>query len=126
VDGCFRFLLGLSRKLGHIQYFSANRILNHHAWVRAEAGRIVRAYAWADRTVWNQGVKTRAELELGLKCLQYFESPERSLFGAPEILTTNTEKVPLLASRWSLDPASIDERVIDHAVGIAGEPSQLY
>src|SRR5262249_7227603 len=73
VDACFRFLLDLSRKLGQVQFFGANRVLGHHAWVRVEAGRVVRAYAWAGRTVWNQGIKTRAELELGLKCFHYFE-----------------------------------------------------
>lgn len=125
VDTTFRFLLELSRKLGHVQYFSANRILGHHAWARAEAGRVVRAYAWAGKTLWNQGVKTRAELELGLKCFQYLETPDRA-FGQSDVLATNTEKVPLLAARWSLDPAAVDERALEQARGIAGEPPRLY
>ena len=29
------------------------------------------AYAWADETLWNQGLKTAAEIELRLKCLTY-------------------------------------------------------
>src|SRR5438128_6883782 len=37
VDACFRFVVDLSRKLGQVQFFSASRILHHHAWVRAEA-----------------------------------------------------------------------------------------
>src|SRR6185436_5927489 len=44
IDLCFRFVLDLSRKLGEVQYFSASRILQAHAWVRAERGRVVRAY----------------------------------------------------------------------------------
>lgn len=126
IDATFRFLLDLSRKLGHVQFFAANRVLGHHAWARVEAGRVVRAYAWAGKTLWNQGVKTRAELELGLKCFRYFEMPERPLFGQSDVIAVNTEKVPLLAARWSLDPAAIDERLFEQSRGIAGEPPRLY
>jgi hypothetical protein len=126
VDACFRFLLDLSRKLGHVQFFAANRVIGHHAWARTEAGRVLRAYAWAGKTLWNQGVKTRAELELGLKCFHYLETPERPLFGQPDVIAVNTEKVPLLAARWSLDPAAIDERLFEQSRGIAGEPPRLY
>lgn len=126
VDACFRFMLDVSRRLGQAQFFQANTALNHHAWASAHAGRIVRAYAWAGRTLWNQGIKTRAELELGLRCFRYFEGPERTIFGAADVLSANTEKIPLLAARWSLDPASIDERVFEHNFGIAGEPSRYY
>jgi hypothetical protein len=126
VDACFRFLLDLSRKLGQVQFYSANSILGHHAWVRAEAGRIVRAYAWAGKTLWNQGAKTPAEIALSLKCFEYFETPEATLFEQPDLISINTEKVSQLAAQWSIDPAAIDERTLDHACGIAGEPPRLY
>ncbi len=122
VDATFHYLLGLSRKLGQVQFFAANRVLGHHAWAVVEAGRVVRAYAWAGQTLWNQGVKTRAELELGLKCFHYFEGPERIAFGQTDVIAMNTEKVPLLAARWSLDPAAIDERLLVKALGIAEAP----
>ena len=38
VDECFRFLTELSRKLGQVQFFQADRILHHHAWARVENG----------------------------------------------------------------------------------------
>lgn len=126
IDACFRCLLELSRKLGRVQLFSAVRALGHHTWARVEAGRVVRAYAWAGETLWNQGVKTRAELELGMKCFQYFESPQTPILGHPDIIAANTEKVPLLAARWSLDPAAVDGRIIERVRGVAGEPSRLY
>ncbi len=53
IDRCFHFLAKLSRTLGEIQFFSANRPVNHHAWVRAESGQVRRAYAWAGETLWN-------------------------------------------------------------------------
>jgi hypothetical protein len=125
VDVCFRFLTSLSQKLGHVQFFKANRVLGHHAWVRVENGRVVRGYAWAGRTLWNQGTPTRAESEFGLKCFQYFESPDQT-FEQSEIAAINVEKVSSLADRWSLDPAHVDENLFEHAYGIAGEPPRLY
>jgi hypothetical protein len=126
VDVCFRFLLDLSRKLGQVHYFNANPVVRHHAWVRAENGRIARAYAWAGQTLWNQGVKTQSEIDLELKCFHYFESPEPSLFGQPDLIPSNVDKVPALAAQWSIDPAAIDEQILDHVCGIAGESRRIY
>ena len=126
VDVCFRFIVQLSRRLGHVQFFQANRISRHHAWVQAEAGRVIRAYAWAGKTLWNQGPKSLAERELGFGCCQYAEETDQVCFGELDIFSINTERVPLLAARWSLDPASIDGRSIEQMSGVAGEPSKLY
>ena len=124
VDRCFHFLLELSRKLGHVQFFSLNRVLNHHAWVQAEQGQILRAYAWAGRTLWNQGEPTRAEVQLGMNCLDYWEQSTSAGFGQDDVAGINTDRVPLLAARWSLDPATIDMRRFKESRGIAGELSR--
>lgn len=121
VDKCFRFLLDLSRKLGHVQFFSIHRAVNHHAWVRAEDGVVQRAYAWAGRTLWNQGRLTRAEIELGLKCYAYGDGEDRIEFGRVDPASVNTERVPLLASHWSLDPTTLDVRALKEHQGIAGK-----
>lgn len=126
VDACFRFVVELSRKLGQVQYFSASRVLHHHAWVKADGGRVLRAYAWAGRTLWQQGKRTTAENELGVKCFEYMEPAERVSFEAPDPVALNVDKVPLLAARWSLDPARIEERVLEAQHGVAGEPSRRY
>lgn len=125
-DACFRFLTGLSRRLGHVQDFCASRVLNHHAWVRAERGRVIRAYAWAGRTVWKQGRRTAAERDLNVQCFDYTDTPEKTFFGEPDVIGANVDKVPLLASRWSLDPARVDERFLENEHGVAGEPSHRY
>jgi hypothetical protein len=123
-DDCFHFLTGLSRKLGHVQFFQAERTLHHHAWVRVENGAVTRAYAWAGETVWNEGHQTPAEKELSMKCFSYGEHPSATSWAAAEWTATNVAKVPLLAARWSLDPARVDERLRNHANGVAGEVSQ--
>jgi hypothetical protein len=120
IDRCFRFVLELSRKLGHVQFFAVNRAVNHHAWVQADQGSVVRAYAWSGRTLWNQGKLTRAEIELGLKCHAYGDGEDRIDYGRPDPAAINTERLPLLAARWSLDPTSIDARVVRDHNGIAG------
>jgi hypothetical protein len=126
VDVCFRFLIELSRRLGQVQFFSATRILHHHAWVKADGGRILRAYAWAGKTLWSQGARTSAESELDLKCFDYFETSEPCCFGQPDVAALNADKIPLLAARWSIDPGRIDARFLRLERGIAGEPSWRY
>lgn len=126
VDVCFRFLLDLSRKVGQVQFFSASRILHYHAWVKADGGRILRAYAWAGRTIWAQGPRTAAERELGLRCFDYLELIEPPSFGQPDVASLNADKVPLLAARWSIDPCRIDTRFLQMERGIAGEPSWRF
>ena len=123
VDVCYRFLTALSRKLGHVQFFSANRIVAHHAWARLEAGRVCRAYAWAGHTVWNQGRLTLTEMDLNLECFGYGESGARVDFAHPDPAAVNTEKVASLAARWSVDPATIDERQLKAGHGIKGDLS---
>jgi hypothetical protein len=125
-DVCFRFLMQLSRRLGQVQYFSASRVLHHHAWVKADSGRIVRAYAWAGKTVWTQGAVTPPEQELDLKCFDYLQTTEPAHFGQPDLAALNVDKVPMLAARWSIDPGRIDARFLRLERGIAGEPSWRY
>jgi hypothetical protein len=43
-----------------------------------------------------------------------------------DAIAANVERVPLLAARWSLDPAAIDEVFLERERGIAGEPPRRY
>lgn len=126
VDATFRFLRELSRKLGQVQFFQADPLLQHHAWVLTESGRIVRAYAWAGATVWNQGVKTDAEIALGVKCFGYAETPVLDDWSAADFIVANVLKVPQIARRWSLDPAEVDFRALTNTPGIAGDCGRHY
>jgi hypothetical protein len=120
VDKLYHFLMRVSRKLGHVQYFHVNRACNHHAWVMVEQGRVFRAYACAGEILWNQGQVTGAERQLALRCFDYGMTID---FSERDILQANTEKLSLLASRWSVDPNSIDESQLKTDQGIAGELS---
>jgi hypothetical protein len=128
VDRCFVFLQQLSRVFNHLQFFSVDRALNHHAWVRVDGGRFRRAYAWAGETLWNQGKPTAAEVELGLKCLEYGEVAFGGAAGSPEGATPNSERIMALAARWSFDPSAVTERTLHAGLGVAGDlaPSQRH
>lgn len=125
VDECYQFLTRLSCQFSQVQFFQADRVLHHHAWARLENGAVIRAYAWAGETVWNQGAKTAAETELSMKCFGYGENPNADSWALVEWTAANVGKVPLLATRWSLDPARINDRVRNYADGIAGESSRV-
>jgi hypothetical protein len=120
VDAAFQFLTRFSRKVGQVQFFQADPVSGNHAWAKLDSGRVTRGYAWAGGTVWNQGIPTAAEAEIGMRCLQYFETVEPA-FDQPDFAAVNVEKIPQLAARWSLDPFSIDERAFTQALGITGE-----
>jgi hypothetical protein len=124
VDKLFRFLMKIAGDLGSIQYFSANRVLNHHAWVRIENNRVYRAYAWTGEAVWNQGERTAAERDLEMKCYAYGDAPLPFPFTARDSHVANTDKVLQLAARWSLDPMAVNSQARKAAFGIAGELSR--
>ena len=120
VDDCFKFLVNLSRKLGEVQFFSRNRAIAHHGWARLEDGNVVRAYAWAGETLWNQGTVTQPERDLKLRCLGYTQRSEVLGLAEREVLAANTERVIRLAAAWSLDPTSVEGPALE-GKGIAGD-----
>ncbi|MEI7729946.1 MAG: hypothetical protein WCO56_10270 [Verrucomicrobiota bacterium] len=124
VDRTYRFLRALSQRVGHLQYFSVNRLAGQHAWAMLDSGQVVRAYAWAEATLWNQGEITKAEHALRLICLPYGETTATSNPKAADSLATNAERVPLLAARWGIDPGVIFAHMGAQRRGIVGELPQ--
>jgi hypothetical protein len=122
IDFCYRFLTELSRKLGHVQFFSVSRVVNYHCWAMVERGQVYRGYGWAGETLWNQGPLTAAERELGLVCFGY--GTEQNPFALREVLTTNSDNINQLAARWSLDPCAFSPAML-HGRGIVGEFTQF-
>ena len=116
VDATFLFLTNLSRKLGHVQFFYAEKFSRHHGWARLDEGCVTRGYAWTGETVWNQGNKTLPEIAVGVKTFNYGEQIATILDAE-----TNFEKVPQLAARWSLDPAEVKLDSARQSIGLAGE-----
>ncbi len=123
VDDCFHFLVRLSRELGQVQFFMADPVLHHHAWIRVEHGMVARAYAWVNETVWNQGRKSLAEIELNINSFGYGEDAGMDDGTMAQSAAANVEKVSALAARWSFDPAAVDGNWQVPAPGVIGESS---
>lgn len=121
VDKLFHFLMKLSRELGVVQFFSADRVFHHHSWIKVDNGSVQRAYAWADETLWNQGDATPAEKALEMKCYAYGEAPLPFPFSARECHAANCDKILQLAARWSIDPMALNSHNLKASLGIAGE-----
>lgn len=109
IDQVFRFLTRLSASLGEVQFFNADRVLGFHAWARVKDGTVQRGYAWAGSTQWNQGWMSLEERLLGLRCRAYGEEVEPPPYGETSAEQQNTERVSLLARRWSVDPVVASE-----------------
>jgi len=124
IDKLYHFLMRTADSLGSVQFFCANRVVNHHAWVRIENNRVYRAYVWACETLWNQGDVTAAERELELKCYSYGDNPLPFPFTARDSHVTNTDKVMQLAARWSVDPLAVNKGSLHAAFGITGDLSR--
>jgi hypothetical protein len=124
VDASYRFLTGLSRVVGEVHCYSADRVLNFHAWSCLRDGRVVRAYAWAGETLWNEGRQTLDERLLGLRCRAYGEEADPVRYGAVPAEQHNTERVILLARRWSIDPVVASETLLQQESSPAGDGAE--
>ena len=120
IDECYKFLTGLSRKLGEVQFFSRHRAVSHHSWARLSDGKVMRAYAWAGETLWNQGPVTAAERDLKMRCLTYTENSDVLGLAERDLLALNTERVVRLAASWSVDPTAVRGSDLE-SKGIAGD-----
>lgn len=113
IDGLYRFLTRVSRAMGEVQFFAADRVLHHHAWAWVRDGSVIRAYAWAGETLWNQGDLSLDERMLGLACRDYGDSREGEGIRGGVAEQQNTDRVALLARRWSLDPGDASAHFLD-------------
>jgi len=123
IDLCFRWVCRLSRIFGEVQLFYTYPVLRYHAWILSKRGKIARAYAWAGRTLWNQGEVTPEEQALGLRCFEYLESPEVLSITDEEALEQNVQRVHALAACWGPDPAEFSCLSLERHCGIVGAPS---
>ena len=124
IDVCFHWLQRLSKDLGTVQLFSIHPALSHHAWAVAQEGSVVRAYAWAGHTLWNQGRPTSAERQLGMTFFPYGEKEESLSSEQKESLVLNSEKVGRLAGAWSIDPLAVVMRLENSKRSVVGNLAQ--
>lgn len=120
----FHFFRRISSALGNVQYFSVNPVVNHHCWVNADQGNILRAYNWNGSTTWNQGPVTRAEKELKMTLLDYGDDMDNDFSNPfspqPDARILNGDKIYQLAGFWGVNPLTIDLSGWQDQEGIRG------
>ena len=116
------FLERLSHQLGEAQYFCTHRDAELHVWARARQGRLVRGYGWLGEkslTLWDEGATTKEERELGVR---FFggQSPMVEQGQNKDLSLPDEGCVMQLASRWSVDPTTLDELLKEPVMGLLG------
>lgn len=123
VDKVFHRLKHWSRQVRELQFYQADDLFGHHAWVRMQGASIKRAYAWAGETLWNQGQPGFLEMQLGLKSLDYCETEGEAWEVFPDFANRNVQQIFQLAERWSINPMALGpgSSLADH--GWSGRPA---
>ena len=119
VDKCTPMLVDLGGRFDEVQYFFSYPPIDFYAWARVKDGRLVRAVAVNDEgIVWNKGRASKEERGLGLKLFELRGVRERKGDAGGELIMHPTEDhVMRLASRWSLDPTTLNETHAPAAFG---------
>lgn len=110
VDRCTPMLVDLGGHFAEAQYFFTYPPIDYYAWARVKDGRLVRAFAVSDEgVVWNKGRPSRDERSLGLKLFELRGVRGRKGDAGGELILHPTEDHVLrLASRWGVDPMTLD------------------
>ncbi len=110
-DKCTPMLVDLGGRFAEAQYFFTYPLIDYYAWAKVRDGRLVRAFAVSDEgIVWNKGRPSREERALGLKLFELRGVRGRKGDAGGEMILHPTEDHVLrLASRWSIDPTTLNE-----------------
>ena len=110
-DKCTPMLVDLGGRFAEAQYFFTYPPIDYYAWAKVRDGRLVRAFAVSDEgIVWNKGRPSREERALGLKLFELRGVRGRKGDAGGEMILHPTEDHVLrLASRWSIDPTTLNE-----------------
>lgn len=125
VDKATPLLQRLGSEFIEVQYFMSYPAIDHHAWARLIDGKLVRAFAIGDEGIlWNHGKPSKEEQTLGLKLFELRGvRGRRGDAGGELILYPTEEHVMRLASRWSIDPTTldtIDKEMVEAGLGWVG------
>ena len=116
-DLCYRFLTELSRKLGHVQFFSASRVVNYHCWALMEKGPCLSRLRLGGRNVMEPGAGHGGGAGPGPDLLWIWRGAE--FLRHSRSVAVNSDNVNQLAARWSVDPCACSP-AMSNGRGIVG------
>lgn len=93
---------GLLQQLNEVHYYSTQRVVENHAWVKGKKGHIVRGYGYCGElgeVMWSVGEPTAQEQLLGGN----FYTPENQGSHDPSLRYPDERDVLLLAALWSVN-----------------------
>ncbi len=110
IDKCTPLLVDLGGRFAETQYYFTYPPIDYYAWAKVKDGRLVRAFAVSDEgIVWNKGRPSREERSLGLKLFELRGVRGRKGDAGGELILHPTEDHVLrLASRWGIDPTTLN------------------
>ncbi|MFA5902196.1 MAG: hypothetical protein WC829_24140 [Hyphomicrobium sp.] len=119
-DKCTPMLVDLGGRFSEVQYFFTYPPIDYYAWATVKDGRLVRAFAVSDEgIVWNKGRTSRDERSLGLKLFELRGVKGRKGDAGGELILHPTEDHVLrLASRWSIDPTTLNDGQATAGLGL--------
>lgn len=128
IDKCTPMLVDLGGRFAEAQYFFSYPPIDYYAWAKVRDGRLVRAFAVSDDgIVWNKGRPSREERSLGLKLFELRGVRGRKGDAGGEIILHPTEDHVLrLASRWSIDPTTLNEAHAPSGLGFIAVAPQSW
>jgi hypothetical protein len=117
-------LIRLSHQFGVAHYFMTHRVVECHVWARAEAGTLIRGYAYLGErgeTLWNEGAPT-TEAELGLRFFDETssEAAAPAYWERSDLRFPDEASVMQMARKWCIAPIDLTPNDSSPALGIRG------
>jgi hypothetical protein len=115
----------LSQTFGEVQFFGTHRVVEYHAWAKANDGKILRHYSYlgeSGENIYVEGEADAFEQSLNLANTFSDEAQAEDYFEREDILWPNEETVMQVAANWSVNPTALEERTdVATAMGILGK-----
>lgn len=118
-----KLITQFSTKFGEAQYFCTHTRADYHCWMLSLDGSIERAYAWLGEEGENliaEGDPTAAEPKHLVNTLSA-EAQEDNYFAQEDLIYPNLDLVLYIASKWSLNPATLNKRTDIRGMGLFGD-----
>jgi len=120
IDTVKALLRRSSQAATEAQFFATHRVVEFHCWMKAEAGALVRAYAYVGdqmEILVDEGMKTTAEPAnlISVKEIALMDADEDV-----EVVFPDEELVMEIAAAWSLYPNNFSEEDAGSGLGVVG------
>ena len=116
----------MSEEFGEAQFFGTHRITEAHCWIKAVAGKVVRAYSYVGEQGENLIVEGEpTEVERNWNLFNSFSDEAKNDDYWERTICPGEDHVMKVAAAWSIDPSELSARENIPERGLLGIPSQV-